>query len=66
MRKLALNKTVLTELQKLPPRQYRQVVGAILDLLAEPVPATRLPWREHRTGAWPSGQAEWSTAPMRR
>lgn len=38
MRKLSLNEAVLTELEKLPPRQYRQVVSAILDLLADPFP----------------------------
>ena len=38
MRKLALDQAVLTELRKLPPRQYRQVVSAILDLLADPFP----------------------------
>jgi mRNA interferase RelE/StbE len=36
MRKLALNKPVLKELEDLPPKQYRQVVSAILDLLADP------------------------------
>ena len=38
MRKLVLNNVVLKELEELPPKQYRQVVGAILDLLAEPCP----------------------------
>ena len=38
MRKLALNKAVIKELDELPPKQYRQVVSAILDLLAEPCP----------------------------
>jgi mRNA-degrading endonuclease RelE of RelBE toxin-antitoxin system len=38
MRKLVLNKAILKELEALPPKQYRQVVCAILDLLAEPCP----------------------------
>jgi mRNA interferase RelE/StbE len=38
MRTLVLNRAVITELKKLPPEQYRQVVSAILDLLAEPSP----------------------------
>lgn len=38
MRKLVLNKPVLKELDELPAKQYRQVVSAILDLLAEPSP----------------------------
>ena len=38
MRKLVLNKPVLKELEELPAKQYRQVVSAILDLLAEPCP----------------------------
>lgn len=38
MRKLVLNKPVLKELDQLPPKQYRQVVSTILDLLAEPCP----------------------------
>jgi mRNA interferase RelE/StbE len=38
MRKLVLNKAVLKELEELPAKQYRQVVSAILDLLAEPCP----------------------------
>lgn len=38
MRALALTKPVLKELEKLPAKQYRQVVSAILDLLAEPTP----------------------------
>jgi mRNA interferase RelE/StbE len=38
MRKLVLNKAVIKELEGLPVRQYRQVVSAILDLLAEPWP----------------------------
>jgi mRNA interferase RelE/StbE len=38
MRKLALNKAVVKELAELPPKQYRQVVCAILDLLEEPRP----------------------------
>ena len=38
MRKLALNQALLIELRNLPPRQYRQVVSAILDLLADPLP----------------------------
>jgi len=38
MRKLVLNKSVLKELEDLPAKQYRQVVSAILDLLADPCP----------------------------
>lgn len=38
MRKLALNKAVAKELAELPPKQYRQVVCAILDLLDDPRP----------------------------
>ena len=38
MRKLVLNKPVLKELEDLPAKQYRQVVSAVLDLLAEPCP----------------------------
>jgi mRNA interferase RelE/StbE len=38
MRKLVLNKPVLKELEELPAKQYRQLVSAILDLLAEPCP----------------------------
>ena len=38
MRKLALAKAVLKDLNELPAKQYRQVVSAILDLLDEPCP----------------------------
>jgi mRNA interferase RelE/StbE len=38
MRKLVLHKAVLKELEDLPAKQYRQVVSAILDLLADPCP----------------------------
>ncbi len=38
MRKLVLNKSVFKELDELPPKQYRQVVSAVLDLLADPCP----------------------------
>ena len=38
MRKLVPTKTVLKELLELPPKQYRQVVSAIFDLLADPSP----------------------------
>jgi mRNA interferase RelE/StbE len=38
MRKLVLNKAVLNELDELPAKQYRQVVSAVLDLLADPSP----------------------------
>ena len=38
MRKLVLNKEVLKDLPDLPAKQYRQVVGSILDLLADPAP----------------------------
>jgi mRNA interferase RelE/StbE len=38
MRKLALEKAVLKDLPDLPAKQYRQVVGVIFDLLANPSP----------------------------
>jgi mRNA interferase RelE/StbE len=38
VRKLAVEKGVLKELEGLPPKQYRQVVSAIFDLLADPAP----------------------------
>jgi mRNA interferase RelE/StbE len=38
MRKLVLNKEVLKGLPDLPAKRYRQVVGCILDLLADPNP----------------------------
>lgn len=38
MRKLVLNKAFLKELEGLPAKQYRQVVSAVFDLLAEPCP----------------------------
>lgn len=38
MRALTLTKSVLKELDQLPAKQYRQVVSAILDLLADPKP----------------------------
>jgi mRNA interferase RelE/StbE len=38
MTKLTLKKAVFKELEELPPKQYRQVVSAILDLLADPYP----------------------------
>jgi mRNA interferase RelE/StbE len=38
MRKLAVEKGVLKELECLPPKQYRQVVSAIFDLLSDPAP----------------------------
>ena len=38
MRKLAVEKGALKELVGLPPKQYRQVVSAIFDLLADPAP----------------------------
>ena len=38
MRKLAVEKGVLKELEGLPLKQYRQVVSAIFDLLADPAP----------------------------
>jgi mRNA interferase RelE/StbE len=38
MRALTLTKSVLKELDQLPAKQYRQVVGAILDLLVDPKP----------------------------
>lgn len=38
MKKLALNTGVLKDLPQLPPKQYRQVVGAILDLLNDSRP----------------------------
>ncbi len=38
MRKLVMQKTVLRDLPELPAKQYRQVVGAVFDLLADPTP----------------------------
>lgn len=38
MRKLDIQKAVLKELLELPPKQYRQVVSAVFDLLTEPNP----------------------------
>jgi mRNA interferase RelE/StbE len=38
MRKLALEKAVVKDLLELPPKQYRQVVSAVFDLLTEPQP----------------------------
>jgi mRNA interferase RelE/StbE len=38
MRTLVPNKAVLKDLLDLPPKQYRQVVSAIFDLLVEPNP----------------------------
>lgn len=38
MRKLAVEKAVLKELEELPPKPYRQVVSAIFDLLSDPAP----------------------------
>ena len=39
MRKLVVQKAVLKDLPELPAKQYRQVVTAIFDLLADPSPA---------------------------
>jgi mRNA interferase RelE/StbE len=38
MRKLVLAKGIVKDLDELQPKQYRQVVSAILDLLTEPCP----------------------------
>lgn len=38
MRKLVLAKAVVKDLDELPAKHYRQVVGTILDLLDEPCP----------------------------
>ena len=38
MRSLRLHKSVLRELDTLPPKQYRQVVSSMLDLLNDPAP----------------------------
>jgi mRNA interferase RelE/StbE len=38
VRKLVLNSGVLKELPDLQPKHYRQVVGAIFDLLSDPSP----------------------------
>lgn len=38
MRKLALQKAVPKDWDRLPPKQYRQVVSAVLDLLSDPHP----------------------------
>lgn len=38
MRKLAIEKAALKELEKLPAKQYRQVASSMLDLLKDPHP----------------------------
>lgn len=38
MKKLVPQRVVLKALLELPPKQYRQVASAILDLLVEPMP----------------------------
>jgi mRNA interferase RelE/StbE len=38
MKKLVPDKAVLKDLLDLPPKQYRQVVSAVFDLLLEPKP----------------------------
>jgi mRNA interferase RelE/StbE len=38
VKKLALNSAIIKDLPELPPKQYRQVVGAILDLLNDSRP----------------------------
>jgi mRNA-degrading endonuclease RelE of RelBE toxin-antitoxin system len=38
MRKLTIDKAVLQEFKGLPRQQYRPIVSAILDLLADPAP----------------------------
>jgi mRNA interferase RelE/StbE len=38
VKKLALNSGILKDLPQLPPKQYRQVVGAMLDLLNDSRP----------------------------
>jgi mRNA interferase RelE/StbE len=45
MRKLAVQKAVLKDLPELPAKQYRQVVTAIFDLLADPSPHYSKPLR---------------------
>lgn len=38
MRQIAIHKSALKELEKLPAKQYRQVASATLDLLKDPFP----------------------------
>ena len=38
MRQLAIQKSAMKELNRLPAKQYRQVASAMLDLLKEPFP----------------------------
>lgn len=38
MRRLSLHKAVAKDLAQLPPKQFRQVVSAIFDLLTDPAP----------------------------
>lgn len=38
MRKLAIDKAVFKEFKGLPRQQYRHIVSAVFDLLAEPAP----------------------------
>ncbi|MEZ6098437.1 MAG: type II toxin-antitoxin system RelE/ParE family toxin [Pirellulaceae bacterium] len=38
MRRLAIQKSVIKDLDKLPAKQYRQVASSMLDLLKEPFP----------------------------
>ena len=57
MRKLALSKEAAKDLPSLPAKQYRQVVGAILDLLADPEPhyskpLTGTPYRRIAVGEY--------------
>ena len=50
MRKLVVQKAVLKDLPELPAKQYRQVVSAIFDLLAEPNPHYSKPLQGSPTG----------------
>lgn len=43
MRKLVVHKTVLKDLPELPAKQYRQVVSAVFDLLADASPHSSKP-----------------------
>lgn len=45
MRRLCLQKNVIKELASLPAKQYRQVVGAILELLGDATPHYSRPLR---------------------
>lgn len=47
IRKISMTKQALKAIESLPPKQYKQVVGSIIDLAANPTP----PDSEHLHGA---------------